>query len=237
MGASISDYLAGQKPSTNTVDSTATVGGSKTAAGKAALATSYQTFMVLLTSQLKNQDPLKPMDTDQFTQQIVQMTGVEQQLLSNDLLQKLVAQSTSGSNLNAVNLIGKTVTAQSADTNLKDGAAAWTYDLATAAKDAIIEVRNAKGSVVWKGPAPSLDTGQHAFNWDGKTTDGAQLSDGVYSMKLVAHSSEDKLLAYKTYVTGKATALEQAEGVTQLLLGGVKVGISDIISVREQNAA
>ncbi len=237
MGASISDYLAGQKPSSNTVDTSLASGASKTAAGKAALATSYQTFMVLLTSQLKNQDPLKPMDTDQFTQQIVQMTGVEQQLLSNDLLQKLVTQSTSGSNLNAVSLIGKTVTAASADVNLKGGAATWTYDLPSAAKDAAIEIRNAKGAVVWKGAAPSLDSGQHAFNWDGKTADGAQLADGVYSMKLTAHSSDDKLLTYKGYVTGQATAMEQANGVTQLILGGVKVGISDIIAVRDQTAA
>jgi len=236
MAASISDYLAGQKPATNTVQK-AVVGDSKTASGKAALATSYQTFLVLLTSQLKNQDPLKPMDTDQFTQQIVQMTGVEQQLLSNDLLQKLVANASSGSNLNAVGLIGKTVTAATADSNLKASEAKWTYEFDAAAKDASIEIRNAKGALVWKGPAPSLDTGQHEFTWNGKTTDGAQQEDGVYTIKVVAHDTSDKLLAYKTYATGLATALEQSNGDTLLRLGGVKVGISSIIAVRDQALA
>ena len=236
MAASIADYLSGQKPATATVSPTA-AGDSKTAAGKAALATSYQTFMVLLTSQLKNQDPLKPMDTDQFTQQIVQMTGVEQQLLSNDLLQKLVTNASSGSNLNAVGLIGKTVTAATADANLKDGVAKWTYEFDAAAKDASIEVHNAKGALVWKGDAPSLDTGQHEFAWNGKTTDGAALDDGVYTVKVVAHDANDKLLTAKTYTTGAATALEQSNGDTLLRLGGVKVGIASIMSVRDPSAS
>ena len=237
MATSITDYLAGQKPSVSTVSQAPAVGASKTAAGKASLATSYETFLTLLTSQLKNQDPLNPTDTNAFTQQIVQMTGVEQQLLSNDLLQKLVAQSASGSNLNAVSLIGKSVTARTADANLKAGAATWTYDLAAAAKDATIEIRDAKGAVVWTGVAPSLDTGQHAFVWDGKAANGTVQADGVYSMKLIAHGADDRLLAYATYVTGTATALEQNQGDTLLLMGGVKVGISDITAVREPSAA
>lgn len=237
MTMSITDYLAGQKAPTNTVGQSSLTSGSKTAAGKESLATSYQTFMVLLTSQLKNQDPLKPMDTDSFTQQIVQMTGVEQQLLSNDLLQSLVSNASSGSNLNAVGLIGKTVTAASADSNLKGGSATWTYELGAAAKDAKVQVYNAKGALVYSGAAPSLDTGQHAFTWDGKNTAGVQQDDGVYTLKVVAHDTADGVLAYKTYVTGEATALEQANGLTTLLIGGVKVGIGDINAVRDKTAA
>jgi flagellar basal-body rod modification protein FlgD len=236
MALSIADYIAGQKPATNTVEKTV-AGNSATASGKESLATSYQTFLTLLTSQLKNQDPLKPMDTDQFTQQIVQMTGVEQQLLSNDLLQKLVSNSSSGSNLNAVGLIGKTVTASTADTNLKDGVAKWTYEFDGAAKDASIEIRDAKGALVWKGDAPSLDSGQHDFSWNGKTADGVAQTDGVYTMKVIAHDKADALMTYKTYSTGVATALEQANGDTVLRIGGVKVGISAITGVRDQTAA
>lgn len=236
MAMSISDYLSRQAPSTNTVVPT-TTGDSQTAAGKASLATNYQTFLTLLTSQLKNQDPLKPMDTDSFTQQITQMTGVQQQLLTNDLLQSLVNSASSGSNLNAVGLIGKTVTAASADANLKDGAATWTYEFDTAAKDAAVEVHNAKGALVWKGAAPSLDTGQHDFTWNGKDTNGNVVEDGVYTIKITAHDSTDTLLPYNTYTTGVATALEQSGGATQLRLGGVKVNIGDINSVRDQSAA
>src|SRR6187549_3297985 len=88
--------------------------------GRARLAENFDTFLSLLTTQLKNQDPLAPMDSTQFTQQLVQMTGVEQQLLTNDLLEKLVSNTGSGIST-AVSLIGKEVRAESADAGLKGG--------------------------------------------------------------------------------------------------------------------
>jgi flagellar basal-body rod modification protein FlgD len=80
--------------------------------GLASLANNFQGFLTLLTTQLKNQDPTSPLDTNQFTQQITQMTGVEQQLLSNQLLQQLV--SVQGGVTAAANLIGETITAPGA---------------------------------------------------------------------------------------------------------------------------
>src|SRR5437762_11530915 len=92
----------------------------KTALGRTSLAENFDTFLSLLTTQLKNQDPLSPLDSNQFTQQIVQMTGVEQQLLTNDLLKKLVGNTGSGVST-AVSLIGKEVRADSADAGLTAG--------------------------------------------------------------------------------------------------------------------
>jgi flagellar hook assembly protein FlgD len=80
--------------------------------GLTSLASNFQGFLTLLTTQLKNQDPTQPLDTNQFTQQITQMTGVEQQLLSNQLLQQLV--NAQGGVTAAANLIGKTITAPGA---------------------------------------------------------------------------------------------------------------------------
>jgi len=80
--------------------------------GLAGLASNFQGFLTLLTTQLKNQDPTSPADTNQFTQQITQMTGVEQQLLSNQLLQQLV--TAQGGVASAANLIGENVTAPGA---------------------------------------------------------------------------------------------------------------------------
>src|ERR1044071_167408 len=88
----------------------ATTGTDSGALGRARLAENFDTFLSLLTTQLKNQDPLSPLDSNQFTQQIVQMTGVEQQLATNDLLKKLVANTGSGV-ATAVSLIGKEVRA------------------------------------------------------------------------------------------------------------------------------
>jgi flagellar basal-body rod modification protein FlgD len=80
--------------------------------GLASLADNFQSFLTLLTTQLRNQNPLNPTDTNQFTQQITQMTGVEQQLISNQLLQQLVAEQTGVSA--AAGLIGDTITAPGA---------------------------------------------------------------------------------------------------------------------------
>jgi flagellar basal-body rod modification protein FlgD len=81
--------------------------------GLASLAGNFQSFLTLLTTQLQNQDPLNPTDTNQFTQQITQMTGVEQQLISNQLLQQLVSAQGGGIST-AASLIGDTVTAPGA---------------------------------------------------------------------------------------------------------------------------
>ena len=102
-------------PTTNTnTNSTGSVSASQLSVnnGLASLADNFQSFLTLLTTQLQNQDPLNPTDTNQFTQQITQMSGVEQQLLSNQLLEQLV--SSQGGVTAAANMIGDTVTAQSA---------------------------------------------------------------------------------------------------------------------------
>src|SRR5689334_23087638 len=123
------------------VSNTGAAGATDTGAlGRARLAENFDTFLSLLTTQLKNQDPLSPLDSNQFTQQIVQMTGVEQQLLTNDLLKKLVSNTGSGVST-AVSLIGKEVRAESADAALKSGGSAqWTYSLDRAASDVKVEV-------------------------------------------------------------------------------------------------
>jgi flagellar basal-body rod modification protein FlgD len=176
------------------------------------------------------------MHTDSFTQQLVSMTGVEQQLLSNDLLQSLVEQSTSGSNLNALSLIGKTITAITDGGELKDGKISWEYELGKTAVSAAIEIKDAKGVVVWRGTAPNLTEGKHAFEWDGKNADGAPQPDGLYTIKITAKDAQDKLMPYATYFTGRATALEHENGGTQLRLGKVLANLNSITSVRDTAA-
>src|ERR1700753_2277056 len=118
--------------------------------GLASIANNYQTFLSLLTTQLANQDPLSPMDTTQFTSQLTQMTGVEQQLLSNQLLQQLVNQSSSNSGLtNSVNLIGKTVTGDGDTATLANSQATWTFSLPSDPATMNLSVVNSSGDVVW----------------------------------------------------------------------------------------
>ena len=99
-------------------------------AGSVALFDNFETFLTLLTTQMKNQDPLSPLDSNEFTAQLTQMAGVEQQLLTNDLLTSLVAAQAGGGLDNASNYIGKNVTAAWTATSLENGEATWSYELA-----------------------------------------------------------------------------------------------------------
>src|SRR5580704_114163 len=105
-------YSSAGASNTNSTNSTSSTAATQLSlnSGLAGLASNFQGFLTLLTTQLKNQDPTSPADTNQFTQQITQMTGVEQQLLSNQLMQQLV--SAQGGVTSAANLIGDSITAK-----------------------------------------------------------------------------------------------------------------------------
>ena len=119
--------------------------------GLAQVADNFQTFLTLLTTQLKNQDPLSPLDTNQFTQQLTEMTGVEQQLLSNKLLQQLVTQNQGGGITAGVGLIGKTITASGTTATLENGAATWEFAPASPPASMTASVFDAGNNLVWTG--------------------------------------------------------------------------------------
>ncbi|HYE41770.1 MAG TPA: flagellar hook assembly protein FlgD [Caulobacteraceae bacterium] len=203
-------------------------------AGRSSLVQNYETFLSLLTAQLKNQDPTSPVDSNAFTAQLVQMSGVEQQLLTNDLLKTLVGQSENGLS-NGVAYIGKTVTAAWSANALKDGSATWSYELANNASDVKLEIFDSKGKVVWTGQAPDKTTGIHDFTWDGKATDGTQLPDGgVYSLKITSKQG-DSDIASQVLIRGRTRGVEVYDGETYLTIGGAIVPLANVISVEEQD--
>lgn len=201
--------------------------------GQQNLASSYTTFLSLLTTQLKNQDPTAPLDTNQFTQQLVQMTGVQQQLLSNELLQTLVGQSSGSQGVTgAVGMIGKTVEAANSNATLTDGKAKWSYNLAGAASNATLTISDASGKAVWTGTAPDLSSGTHGFTWDGKTTDGTQLANGgTYSLSIAATNANGAAVAGKAVVSGVVTAATNVNGVVMLKIGDASAPLSSVTSV------
>lgn len=194
----------------------------ETALGKARLAQNFETFLTLLTTQLKNQDPLSPLDSNQFTEQLTQMTGVEQQLLTNELLQKLVDGDNSGV-ADAVSLIGKKVRAVSDDVALKDGKASWIYNLDRAAETVKLEVLDEQGRVVFTGSPEENAAGDHTFTWDGKNSAGVKLADGIYSLKVTAVDSAKQLVDTVTFIEGVVNSVEQKDGKTLISVGGAKM--------------
>jgi len=220
----------------------ATEATSRTSASRTSLVSNFETFLQLLTAQLKNQDPLSPLDSNEFTAQLTQMTGVEQQLLTNDLLTSLLAaqqgaQQGGGGLDGATSYIGKEATAVWAATKLQDGQASWAYELGAAASSATLEVLDSVGKVVWTGNAPERGTGTHDFAWNGKTTAGGQLPDGgVYSLKITATNGANEVKA-QVLTRGRVSGIELDKNVPYLTIGGSIVPVSTVIALSEPKVA
>lgn len=208
----------------------------QTVLGKASLADNFNTFLSLLTTQLKNQDPTAPLDSNQFTQQLVQMTGVEQQLNANDLLQQLV-NNTSNGITTAVSLIGKNVKAASDNANLTGGQAKWTYNIPADASDLKVEVLDANGTVVHVEAPTDMKAGDHDFSWNGKDMTGTQLADGPYTLRVTAKDGTGAQLATTNYVEGVVTGVTQSNGATSITVNGGPVDWAKVITINQVAAA
>ncbi|MDI1326039.1 MAG: flagellar hook assembly protein FlgD [Brevundimonas sp.] len=202
--------------------------------GTGMLASNFETFLTLLTSQLKNQDPLSPVDSNQFTAQLTQMAGVEQQLLTNDLLKSLVSAQGGGGLGQAATYIGKEATAAWSATKMDGGEASWTYELGANAASATLQVLDGTGKVVWSGDAPAKTTGLHEFTWDGTATSGNDGEDGqVYSLKIVAKNGAGDAVDAQVLTRGRISGVEMYEGEAFLTIGKSIVPLSTIIALEE----
>ncbi len=217
--------------------SSTTEATSRTAAGRTNLVSNLETFLTLLTTQLRNQDPLSPLDSNEFTAQLTQLSGVEQQLLTNDLLTSLLAAQQGGGLGGASNYIGKDATAAWSATELTDGQASWSYELATGAAAAKLEILDGSGKVVWTGDAPARAEGVHDFEWDGKTTAGSQLPDGgVYTLKVSAQNTSGGTVDSQVLTRGRVTGIELYDGQPYLTIGQSIVPLSAVIALDEVSA-
>jgi flagellar basal-body rod modification protein FlgD len=216
-----------------TTSTPATTAASQTALGNASLADNFNTFLSLLTTQLKNQDPTAPLDSNQFTQQLVQMTGVEQQLNANSLLQQLVNNTSSGIST-AVTLIGKNVTAASDTANLTNGQAQWTYNLSGAASDLKVDVLDANGTIVHTEAPSDMTAGDHAFTWNGKDLSNTQLPNGgTYTLRVTATDSAGATIATTNFVKGVVTGVTESNGATSITVNGGPVDWTKVASVQD----
>ena len=203
---------------------------------RTSLADNEQTFLKLLTTQLKNQDPLSPTDTTQMTSQITQMTGVEQQLVTNDLLTALVGMNTSGGISDAVNLMGKQVTAETDKSVLKDNSAAWTYTQSRSATSVKVEVVDQYGKTIRTVLPDDMSSGDHTFTWDGKSDNGTvQPAGGAYTIKVTATDADSTKITTtsKGRIDGIVTKVTNESGANMVWIGDTKVPIDAVIGVTD----
>lgn len=194
------------------------------------IANNFNQFLLLLTTQLKNQNPLDPLDTNQFTQQLVQFSSVEQQLRTNDTLSSLLTATKASSASSVAGFIGLNVTADGTTTNLSGGTATWTLNAARAARAASITISDKDGNVV-ATRTQALSSGSQSFAWDGKTSTGLAAPDGDYTIKVTALDATGQPVTVKTEVTGKVDGVDMSGDTPVLLIGATRVPVTSVKSL------
>jgi len=213
-----------------TGSSAAAAGASTQNAAQQQLSGNFDTFLTLLTTQLQNQDPLNPMDSNQFTQQLVEFSQVEQQIDTNNNLTTLIGQGSSQTGTYAVSYLGKAVTVANGNAPLANSQAIWAYDLNTTAANTQLSVTDSNGNVVYTG-AGETAAGTHAFTWDGKSTNGAQEPDGTYKLTVSAAAADGSAVTSTVTSTGVVGEVDMTGATPTLMVGPMPVALTDISGV------
>jgi len=194
------------------------------------LSGNFSTFLTLLTTQLKNQDPTSPMDSNQFTQQLVMYSQVEQQISTNDNLKTLISQGTSNAAAMTTGYLGKKVSITNGQASLTNGSATWTYNLKATAASNQLSVTDANGKTVYTTPGQTT-AGNSTFTWDGKDNNGNQLPDGAYKLIVTAADSGGNTVTSSIASAGTVTQIDMTGSAPQLIVGNLEVGLGDIAAV------
>jgi flagellar basal-body rod modification protein FlgD len=193
------------------------------------IAGNFQMFLQLLTTQLKNQDPTSPLDTNQFTQQLVQFASVEQQLKTNTDLDALVALNKSSQATSALSFVGASVVADGASTEYKDGVAVWNVTSPSVAA-ADISVLDSNGNTVWTDKQ-TLAQGIQSYAWNGRTSTGQLAPEGSYTIQINAVDSTGTPVKTSTDFSGTVTGVDLTGDQPLLLVGSTYLTINQIKGV------
>ena len=194
------------------------------------LAGNFQTFLTLLTTQLQNQNPLDPLDTNQFTQQLVQFASVEQQLKTNDQLTTLVSLQQTAQSTQALTFVGKTAVVDGSTAALTNGSATWDLSFP---KDSNVSVSitSSTGQTVFSGNYAVKAGDNQPFVWDGKGTDGTQWPDGQYKMTATAADTSGNSVAVTTAIQGVVSSVDLTQSPPLLSINGQTYTVSQIKAI------
>jgi flagellar basal-body rod modification protein FlgD len=194
------------------------------------IAGNFQTFLTLLTTQLQNQNPLDPLDTNQFTQQLVQFAGVEQQLKTNDQLTSLVTLQQTAQSTQALTFVGKTAIVDGSTAALSNSAATWDVSVPKAS-NLSVSIANSTGQTVFTGNY-SVNAGDNQpFVWDGKGNDGTQWPDGKYTMTATGTDSNGQTVAIATRIQGVVSSVDLTQSPPLLSINGQTYTVNQIKAI------
>ncbi|WP_421994805.1 flagellar hook capping FlgD N-terminal domain-containing protein [Roseococcus sp.] len=194
----------------------------------------FNTFLTLLTTQLKNQDPTNAMDPNEMTQQLVQFAGVEQQLRVNTNLQTLISVQQGSQLVSAAPLMGRRVEVESDQLSLQGGQATLRLPAAGDASRVGIGVLDAQGNLIRSGEV-NLGRSTTDWTWDGRDSTGAQRADGAYRYVLLGATAGGAEVTVAGSVLARATGVQRSNGEVRLNLGSLTVAFDKLRGVVEGN--
>ena len=196
------------------------------------LAGDLDAFLLLLTAQLQNQDPLSPLEPTEFTNQLVNFASVEQKIQQNANLEAILSLQTSTFAAAVLGFIGKDIEAQSNQLALQESEAEFTYSTAEAAQNMVITISDQNANIILS-QAGDTASGEHEFIWDGKDGLGIQQPDGPYTVSVTAVGFDQEIIPVTVVTKGRVTGVSTANGLTVLDMSGAGVPLEKVLSVNE----
>lgn len=205
---------------------------SAAASSQAKLEEDLNRFLNLLVTQLQNQDPLEPLDSNEFTSQLVEFANVEQQISQNAHLEKMLNLQESSQAADMVNYLGTTVEVEGRQFNLTGGEATFTYTMPANAASGSITITNSSGLTVYTSDA-NTQAGKQTFDWNGLDKNGNPVADGQYNVLVTALDARRELLDVDHTVFGEVTGASAQDGALSLFMGSIEIPFENILSVQQ----
>lgn len=223
----MSDLISFVPPPTTT--------GTTGAQSAATLSTNFDTFLTILTAQIQNQDPLEPMDSTQLTEQLVQFSGVEQQIRVNTQLETLIAATNSSAGASLSGYLGQEAEIDSAGAQFTGEPVKWRYELPSDASSTTVTVTDAMGKVLYSKTG-ELKAGSHEFVWNGELNKGGTAAtDQPYWISVVAEDANKKAITPKHSLVTNITGVDLTYGEPALTTPAGVFAFSDIKRLMNNN--
>jgi flagellar basal-body rod modification protein FlgD len=230
-GTSLISQVANSMASSSSSSASSTAAAANTSASQS-LAGNFDTFLQLLTTQLQNQNPLDPLDTNQFTEQLVEFASVEQQINMNTNLTTLISMQQTTEATSALQLVGSTVTVSgnsAALSNATSTPATWSLNSPSTATGTVT-ITSAAGTTAYTGTV-SLNAGTQSYTWNGQGTNGQTWPDGTYTLAISATGANGQAVTVSSQVQGTVSGVNTSANPPTLTVNGQTVQISNITSI------
>ena len=193
----------------------------------------YEQFLSLLLTQLQNQSPLDPLETEEFTSQLTSYSMLEQDVAANENLEKLITLMEGNSDFNTVSYLGSEVTFAGEYAPIQNARSNWSYTFDEAVSSYTVEVKNLNGETVYSASVNDpTEIGTYSFSMDAKES-AVNVTEGeVLTLSVIGVGQEGK--ATKAKIFGKAivNSVDSSSGSPILEAGGLSLNINDVIGVR-----